>query len=181
APPAPAAALAAAPAGPPAPLGAAAETLMAYPCIAWVLRHQLASAVSRSEAVTYELHERLTLIDAMAPALEGAAGGGQGGAAGGSQQAGALRGLVLEALATLQFQDILRQQLGQAGSALEELAAHATALAEHLRDPEGHPAPPPPEALLRRMQESYVMEAQRAAHRGGDARAAPPPPDIELF
>lgn len=158
------------PAAPPAP--PLAEALAAYPVIAQVLRQQLDSALRRSEDVTYELHERLNRIDALAPAPDAEAAD--------PGQAEALRGLVLEALATLQFQDILRQQLGQAGSALEALAGHATALAAHLRDPAGHPPPPPPEALLRHMQDSYVMQAQRDAHHGVTARPAAPP-GIELF
>jgi methyl-accepting chemotaxis protein len=78
-----------------------------------------------------------------------------------------LAGMFMDAMANVQFQDVVRQQLEQVVSALEKLDAHATALARQL----SHPG----EALDGNMQNfdrqldqlfaGYVMDGQRERHR----------------
>ena len=84
---------------------------------------------------------------------------------------------VMDAMGMVQFQDIIRQRLGQAGEGLERLGLHAIALAGALR--QDGPALSVEAALLRPMEAGYVMQSQRDAH--GQAGASGAGPAIDLF
>ncbi len=88
-----------------------------------------------------------------------------------------------DALARLQFQDVLRQQIGSVMTALQMLGQHSGHLAELLR------TGTPPESLqssderLRHLQDSYVSERQRVIHASSAERDTPDiaSPRVELF
>ena len=88
-----------------------------------------------------------------------------------------------DALAQLQFQDVLRQQIGSVVTALQMLGQHSGHLAELLQT-----GTPPANMLsdndhLQQLQDSYVSERQRAIHASsaeGDVRDSASP-RVELF
>ena len=88
-----------------------------------------------------------------------------------------------DALARLQFQDVLRQQIGSVMTALQMLGQHSGHLAELLR------TGTPPESLqssderLQHLHSSYVTERQRAIHASTAASDADAlnSPRVELF
>ena len=88
-----------------------------------------------------------------------------------------------DALAQLQFQDVLRQQIGSVVTALQMLGQHSGHLAELLR------TGTPPESLqsgderLQHLQDSYVSERQRVIHASSAERDTPEiaSPRVELF
>jgi methyl-accepting chemotaxis protein len=94
--------------------------------------------------------------------------------------------MFMDALASIQFQDVIRQQIEQVNSALERLDSHSNMLAqrlEHFEDLEFKLVP-----LTQHMDElygSYVMSSQREAHAqatGQTGSGAPDPhPKVELF
>jgi methyl-accepting chemotaxis protein len=87
-------------------------------------------------------------------------------------------------LGRLQFQDVVRQRLGQVQGALQELDAHLTGLARHLGDPAWDGSLEfTLDARLEAHLDGYVMDAQRAAHGAVsvDAAAGNSRPAIELF
>ncbi|KFB75424.1 MAG: hypothetical protein AW06_003538 [Candidatus Accumulibacter cognatus] len=93
---------------------------------------------------------------------------------------GKLATMFMEALASVQFQDVTRQQIEQVIGGLERLDQHAEALAESIeRGAEGgHEARIEP--LARQMEQQfsdYVMDQQRDAHRQaiGSAHRSHPP------
>ncbi len=100
-----------------------------------------------------------------------------------------LAGMFMDAMADIQFQDVVRQQLEHVASALEKLDTHATALAQRL----AHPGELPDGELLnfdRQLDElfaGYVMDGQRERHqdllggRGGNAQPVAGGPRVELF
>ncbi|MCB1886179.1 MAG: chemotaxis protein [Rhodocyclaceae bacterium] len=99
--------------------------------------------------------------------------------------------MFMETLASVQFQDVTRQQIDHVVEALARLSAHAPRLAAHLR--EGAAAAPiePLSVQLDAIYDNYVMAQQRQTHdeaiqRAPDTgpRAAPvstPAPNVELF
>lgn len=88
-----------------------------------------------------------------------------------------------DALARLQFQDVLRQQIGSVMTALQMLGQHSGHLAELLQ------TGTPPESLqssderLQHLHSSYVTERQRAIHASTAASDADAlnSPRVELF
>ncbi|TCZ65002.1 methyl-accepting chemotaxis protein [Roseicella aquatilis] len=85
---------------------------------------------------------------------------------------------VMDAMASIQFQDIVRQRLGHIGDDLGRLALHAACLVEALQ--ENHAVAHVEDVLLRPMRDAYVMQSQRHAHVAG-AYPAADAPAIELF
>jgi hypothetical protein len=88
-----------------------------------------------------------------------------------------------DALARLQFQDVLRQQIGSVMTALQMLGQHSAHLAELLRT-----GTPPKNLLsgderLQQLHGSYVTERQRAIHASAAASDAGAlnSPRVELF
>lgn len=94
--------------------------------------------------------------------------------------------MFLEAQASVQFQDVCRQQIEQVVAALSQLDEHAGLLADRLR---AHDTPdfayPPIAQHLEAMYGRYVMEQQRATHDSslmrGSAPASPLQSRVELF
>jgi hypothetical protein len=94
-----------------------------------------------------------------------------------AQNAGAaVAASVTEAFGAVQFQDIVRQRLGQVGEGLDRLALHADGLAGALAM-ECDVAEVEDE-VLGPMQDAYVMQSQHDAHDGAEAGAESL---IELF
>ncbi|SMB29398.1 Chemotaxis sensory transducer [Sterolibacterium denitrificans] len=106
-----------------------------------------------------------------------------------------LTSMFMDTLASVQFQDMVRQQIEQIIAALNQLDGHAAALAEHLESGRAEgmdPAFAPLAQQLEQMFERYVMTSQRESHRNAlgappteaeatEAAAAKAPPKIELF
>lgn len=100
--------------------------------------------------------------------------------------------MFMDALASIQFQDVTRQQLNHVGEALTRLDGHASLLARRLRLlEEGHEAFTPISEHLSTVFGGYVMSQQRdshlqALHQSPSAYTRPgsPPPansSVELF
>lgn len=107
-----------------------------------------------------------------------------------------LASMFLEAQASVQFQDVTRQQIEQVMHALQQLDEHAGLLADRLRAYEEASITYKPIAQhLETLYGSYVMEGQRSTHRAvapvrgnssgqgnaSSAKAAPAPSNVELF
>jgi methyl-accepting chemotaxis protein len=86
---------------------------------------------------------------------------------------------VMDALGTVQFQDIVRQQLEHVGESINRLGVHAGLLATALN--EGGTVPRVEDDLLRAMQETYIMHSQRDIHASGEAGGRSQEALIELF
>ena len=133
-------------------------------------------ALERIARQMSELEERHTaLIHSQTEMLDTIAGNSQ-----------RLADMFMQAVASVQFQDVTRQQLEHVMQALQRLDKHAQDMADALRNPEhGEAALPSMETHLNDMFGGYVMDRQRQAHRGGGAPmaalAAPALPKIELF
>ena len=101
---------------------------------------------------------------------------------GGSER---LADMFVQAMASVQFQDVVRQQLEHVTHAVTRLDAHLLALAKALREPEKGEFPEPIDRQLEAMFDGYVMDRQRQAHAGSlgrkDALTAGSGPKIELF
>ncbi len=96
-----------------------------------------------------------------------------------------LASMFMEVLASIQFQDVTRQQIEQVQNALNRLDAHVAQLVEMMRNKDFTNAPSIKEHIVK-MYEGYVMETQRDAHNsalGGmkTSSAAGAPQKIELF
>ena len=99
-----------------------------------------------------------------------------------------LSGLFMNALASVQFQDITRQQIEQVHKALTLLDNHFEALAQRIQDVDGAQGNQytPLSQHLEQLYTSYVMETQRSGHdealhhTDGNGSAASAP-KIELF
>ncbi len=95
--------------------------------------------------------------------------------------------MFMSALASVQFQDVTRQQIEQVIDALNRLDSHSKLLAERLgRLEDPHFELPPLSAHLEQIYSNYVMDSQRdvhnSAHRGASgAPATQAGPKIELF
>lgn len=97
-----------------------------------------------------------------------------------------LAGMFMEAQASVQFQDVSRQQIEHAVQALSQLDEHAGLLAERLRAYEDPGFTYQPIAQhLEALYSRYVMESQRSTHQSTlkheTATAAPASSRIELF
>ena len=76
-----------------------------------------------------------------------------------------MAGMFLEAQASVQFQDVTRQQIEQVMTALKQLDEHAGLLAERLRAYEDTGFTYKPIAQhLETLYSGYVMEGQRTTH-----------------
>lgn len=97
--------------------------------------------------------------------------------------------MFMSALASVQFQDVTRQQIEQVIDALNRLDAHSTLLAARLDQPEDTGfALQPLSAHLDQMYGNYVMDSQRDVHNsahhrtaGSSATTVKAGPKIELF
>ena len=112
-----------------------------------------------------------------------------------TDSSGKLADMFMSALASVQFQDVTRQQIEQVVDALNRLDEHSALLAERLEKPEEQNFELPPlSAHLDEMYGNYVMDSQREVHHSAHrapahaspARAAAPAdaaarPKIELF
>ena len=96
-----------------------------------------------------------------------------------------LAGMFMSALASVQFQDVTRQQIEQVIDALNRLDGHATMLANRLgqmEDPDF--TVQPLSEHLDHLYSNYVMDSQRDTHNsatGSSAKAGKSGPKIELF
>lgn len=77
-----------------------------------------------------------------------------------------LSAMFMDALASIQFQDITRQQLAHASEALDVLSSHCLQLAQRLEafGQDGHAPTPPLAERLAELFERYVMDSQRSRH-----------------
>ncbi len=98
---------------------------------------------------------------------------------------GRLANMFVQAMGSVQFQDVVRQQLEHVNHAVTRLDTHLRQLAEVLRQPGASAFPEPVSQQLEAMFDGYVMDKQRQAHnRGVGGKAAAPSdtgPKIELF
>lgn len=97
-----------------------------------------------------------------------------------------LADMFVDAMASVQFQDVVRQQLEHVSHAVSKLDSHIAQLAAALRDPECTPLPEPISKQLEAMFDGYVMDQQRQAHRQSvpgatGSGASSGLPKIELF
>ncbi|NTV69789.1 MAG: chemotaxis protein [Azonexaceae bacterium] len=102
------------------------------------------------------------------------------------QSSSQLATMFMEAQASVQFQDVSRQQIEQAVQALSQLDEHAGLLAERLRSYENPGFVYTPIAQhLEALYSRYVMESQRTTHHATlnqeSAAPAPAASRIELF
>jgi methyl-accepting chemotaxis protein len=96
-----------------------------------------------------------------------------------------LANMFMQAMSSVQFQDVVRQQLEHVSHAVTRLDTHLLALAKVLHEPDDTPFPTPIEKQLSAMFDGYVMDRPRQIHASslGSQAAAPAnePPRIELF
>ncbi len=97
-----------------------------------------------------------------------------------------LSSMFMDTLASVQFQDVTRQQLEHVGAALRRLDSHAELLAERLRAFDNPHADVTPLAEhLSAMFDQYVMSQQRDSHRrslkDGSTSQDSDGPKVELF
>jgi len=100
-----------------------------------------------------------------------------------------LAGMFMSALASVQFQDVTRQQIEQVIDALNRLDSHATMLATRLGQMEDpNFTVQPLSEHLDQIYSNYVMDSQRDVHNsahhsatGSSAKASTAGPKIELF
>lgn len=165
-----------------------------------VLRQQLTSIVAQSEQAAFDIVQRLQDLDralTQLHALTDTLVEPSASAAYLAHSRQALAVMLMEALASVQFQDALRQQVQHIIQALHGLDRHTGALAQHLHlhlqaPPLGNHgeaadlAPIRPLAeQLQELYHHYVMSAQRQSHHS--AVSAPShelketEPKIELF
>jgi methyl-accepting chemotaxis protein len=94
--------------------------------------------------------------------------------------------MFMEVLASIQFQDVTRQQIEQVQGALTRLDSHVAQLVEMMRSKDFSNAASIKEHI-EQIYEGYVMDKQRDVHAsalGGDARngrVSATPAKIELF
>ena len=82
------------------------------------------------------------------------------------EASGELGSMFMDVLASVQFQDITRQQIEQVQKALHRLDAHCTTLSKRLLAAEGDDfSYTPLSEHLNELYGSYVMDAQRTTHR----------------
>lgn len=99
-----------------------------------------------------------------------------------------LSSMFMDTLASVQFQDVTRQQLEHVGAALHRLDSHAVLLAERLRAFDSNPMADftPLSEHLSAMFDQYVMSQQRDSHRRSLSGGASDDqdcegPKVELF
>jgi methyl-accepting chemotaxis protein len=101
---------------------------------------------------------------------------------------GKLGGMFMDAVASVQFQDVTRQQIEHVIAALAKLDQHATAIADVLdnaTDVSREEAVTPLARQLDEIFSTYVMDQQRDAHQNANGKTAPGRPaktaNVELF
>lgn len=83
-----------------------------------------------------------------------------------------LSDMFMEVMASIQFQDVTRQQVEHVTSALNRLDAYLLTLLEQLNDPTTPMTFKPLAAHLNEMFDGYVMDAQRNQHARATGRSA---------
>ena len=97
-----------------------------------------------------------------------------------------LSNMFVQAMSSVQFQDVVRQQLEHVSHAVTRLDTHLRELAGVLRNPDSATFPEPVSRQLDSMFDGYVMDKQREVHNrstGSNSRPASSDsgPKIELF
>jgi methyl-accepting chemotaxis protein len=95
-----------------------------------------------------------------------------------------LSDMFVQAMASVQFQDVVRQQVEHVSHAVTRLDTHCARLGSALRDTDPNQFPDSLERQLSDMFDGYVMDSQRQSHRravGEAAQASQSGPKIELF
>lgn len=95
-----------------------------------------------------------------------------------------LSGMFMEVMASIQFQDVTRQQVEHVTRALDRLEGHLETLRQRLRQPEADIRFTPLASHLNDMFDGYVMEQQRSKHTlalGNAPATASDGPKVELF
>jgi methyl-accepting chemotaxis protein len=98
-----------------------------------------------------------------------------------------LSSMFIDAMASVQFQDLTRQQIEQVINALDRLDGHADLLVDRLKRLDDPTVTLPPLSVhLKELYDSYVMDTQRDIHQsamGGSGGAAKGggAPKVELF
>ena len=101
-----------------------------------------------------------------------------------NQTSSSLSTMFMEVMASIQFQDVTRQQVEHAMKALDRLEAHLAILLQQLNDPETQVAFKPLTEHLKEMFDGYVMDQQRNQHSkalGNSTPASGGGPKVELF
>jgi methyl-accepting chemotaxis protein len=103
-----------------------------------------------------------------------------------NQTSSSLSSMFMEVMASIQFQDVTRQQVEHVLSALDRLNGHVALLRRQLAEPETRLQFKPLATHLNEMFDDYVMDQQRGQHiqaLGGKAAAsdAGGGPKVELF
>jgi methyl-accepting chemotaxis protein len=89
------------------------------------------------------------------------------------ESTGELTRMFMDALASVQFQDITRQQIEQVHQALSLLDRHLETLAQHIRDLDGEHEFAPLSQHLDQLYHSYVMDTQRDDHKQALGQGSP--------
>jgi methyl-accepting chemotaxis protein len=100
------------------------------------------------------------------------------------QTSSSLSKMFMEVMASIQFQDVTRQQVEHVMGALDRLAAHLVLLQEQLTDPDVEVAFKPLAKHLNEMFDGYVMDKQRNQHSqaiGNNAPSSGGGAKVELF
>lgn len=95
-----------------------------------------------------------------------------------------LSGMFMEVMASIQFQDVTRQQVEHVTRALDRLEGHLETLRQRLRQPEADIRFMPLASHLNDMFDGYVMEQQRSKHTlalGNTPATTNDGPKVELF
>ncbi len=101
------------------------------------------------------------------------------------QTSKSLSGMFMEVLASIQFQDVTRQQVEHVLHGLERLDTHLGLMQRHLTEPEVNIEFKPLAEHLNEMFDGYVMDQQRHQHSAALGLSAPTHsgngPKVELF
>jgi len=103
-----------------------------------------------------------------------------------NQTSSSLSRMFMEVMASIQFQDVTRQQVEHVMGALQRLDDHFATLRQQLNDPESQVQFKPLAEHLNEMFDGYVMDQQRGQHTralGGNATSSSSGsgPKVELF
>lgn len=103
-----------------------------------------------------------------------------------NQTSSSLSSMFMEVMASIQFQDVTRQQVEHVMGALQRLDDHFAKLRQQLTDPESQVQFKPLAEHLNEMFDGYVMDQQRGQHAralGGksETRGGGGGPKVELF
>lgn len=100
-----------------------------------------------------------------------------------NQTSSSLSAMFMEVMASIQFQDVTRQQVEHVMSALDRLNGHFALLRQQLTEPEAQVEIKPLAQHLNEMFEGYVMDQQRGQHAQalGSSASSGSGPKVELF